>query len=58
MASLYRQLRQKGQVPDPIGELGAVTMGRLIGETGPLENHCPDYCRGLTAGVSFSTTGE
>jgi transposase len=38
MASLYRQLRQKGQAPDPIGELGAVTMGRLIGETGPLED--------------------
>jgi len=38
MADLYRQLRQKGQAPDSIGELSAVTMGRLLGETGPLED--------------------
>jgi len=38
MVGLYRQLRQKDKAPDPVGELGAVTMGRLIGETGPLKD--------------------
>lgn len=36
MAALYRQLHEKGQAPDHIGELDGVIMSRLVGETGPL----------------------
>jgi transposase len=38
MADLYRQLLQKDQAPDQVGELDEAMMGRLVGETGPLSD--------------------
>jgi hypothetical protein len=53
---LFKQLSRKGEAPDRIGDLDAAMMGRLIGESGPLSDHCPDYRRGLTTGGKCSIT--
>jgi hypothetical protein len=56
MGALFRQLNRKGEAPDRVGSLDAAMMGRLLGESGPLSDHCPDYCRGLTTGGKCSIT--
>lgn len=38
MAALYRQLRYKEDAPDRIGDFDDATMGRIIAETGPVED--------------------
>lgn len=50
MGELFKQLNRKDEAPDRIGSLDEAMMARLIGESGPLSDHCPDYCRGLTTG--------
>ncbi|MCS4197184.1 hypothetical protein [Salinibacter ruber] len=58
MGELFRQLNRKDEAPDRIGSLDAAMMGRLIGESGPLSDHCPDYRRGLTTGGRSFTTAD
>jgi len=35
---LYRQLRQRGEVPAPFEKISALQLGRFIGEVGPLDD--------------------